>query len=63
MKAKMEASCEESRRAQPVLLDGGIHKKTNKKNKSGAGMEENAEMKEYLGKLQELVPFMPKNKR
>lgn len=37
--------------------DGKIHKKHHHKE------EENEEIKAYLTKLQELVPFMPKNRK
>lgn len=69
MKAKIEKSCVDSRRAVAVVLDGGVHKngKVHKgsggRKQSNFGEENGEEMKEYLGKLKELVPFMPKNKR
>lgn len=67
MKAKMEPGME-SRALLAMVMDGGVHKKKENsksgKNEKRKSAEENSEeMKEYLGKLQELVPFMPKNKR
>lgn len=45
-----------------VRADGRVHKSSRHQN-NPQKLEENAEIKAYLNKLQELVPFMPKNKK
>jgi len=56
----MKAQIESSRKAQNVGVQDG---KVRKAKHGSPKEEENVEIREYLNKLQELVPCMPKNKR
>lgn len=59
MKAQTQSGCVVGGKGSFGEVKGGKVEKAGKKKLNSNGQE----IKEYLEKLQEIVPFMPKNKR